>query len=230
MGMLKITIKNDELHRRLGGGIPAGTIALIEGDTGSGKSVFSQRLLYGFLSNNHSVAYISSQYTTVEFINQMYSLGYEIIPFLIKKRLSFVSLYPLLSDISEEERFLNRLISEPRIWDDPEVTIIDSITPIIRNSTPTSLRAFMEHIKKLSSLGKVIILTINEKDVERDIILKLETVSTLLIKLDVKVFGGDLKNSAKIVKYNKALGIYQKIIPFRVEPKVGFIVEIAAVV
>lgn len=92
--LLKIELKGDELHRRLGGGIPAGTIMLVEGDRGSGKSIFVQRLLYGFLMNGYTASYISSQYTTVEYIKQMESLGYGIIPFLIRKKLVFVSLYP----------------------------------------------------------------------------------------------------------------------------------------
>jgi len=58
----------------------------------------------------------------------------------------------------------------------------------------------------------------------------LEEASTLLMRLNVRVFGGDLKNSATIVKYNNAKGVFQKIIPFRVEPRVGLVVEIAAVV
>jgi flagellar protein FlaH len=228
--LLSIAIKNDELHRRLGGGIPAGSIVLIEGDRGSGKSVFSQRLLYGFLSNGHSVSYLSSQYTTVEFINQMYSLGYEIIPFLIRRKLLFVSFYPLLSALSSEEKFLSRLINEPRIWE-PDVIIIDAINPIIgKRVSDSALRMFTEHMKKMSSLGKVTMLTVNEKEMDEDLLLKLEEISTLLIRLQVKVFGGDLKNSAMIIKYNNAKGLFQRIIPFRVEPKVGFIVEIATVV
>ena len=58
--LLKIQIPNDELHRRFGGGIPGGSIVIIEGDRGTGKSIFSQRLLYGFLKNNYSEKTIAS--------------------------------------------------------------------------------------------------------------------------------------------------------------------------
>lgn len=219
--LLRIELKGDELHRRLGGGIPAGTIMLIEGDRGTGKSIISQRLLYGFLMNGYTASYVSSQYTTVEYVKQMVSIGYDIIPFLIRKKLVFVSLYPLLSGVSEERRFLSRLLGEPRLWE-PDVVIIDSFSSVLsREEELKSVRNFLMYLKRLSSLGKVIILTANPDEIPRDTLFLLEEASTLLMRLNVRVFGGDLKNSATIVKYNNAKGVFQKIIPFRVEPKVG---------
>ncbi|SEV84906.1 flagellar protein FlaH [Thermococcus thioreducens] len=228
--LLKIQIPNDELHRRLGGGIPAGSIVLIEGDRGTGKSIFSQRLLYGLLKNDHTGTYVSSQYTTPEFINQMESLGYSIIQELIKRRLMFVSLYPLLVGVSDRRKFLSRFVGEPRLWKS-DVMIIDSLSALLPPELDMEeIRAFALHLKRLSSLGKVTIMTVNPSDIDPEFLKILEEASSLLIRLSVKVFGGDLKNSATIVKYNNAMGIFQKIIPFRVEPRVGFIVEIAAVV
>ncbi len=228
--LLKITIPNDELHRRLGGGIPAGSILLIEGDRGTGKSIFCQRLLYGFLKNEYSVTYISSQYTTPEFINQMESLSYDIIRELIKRRLQFVSLYPLLVNVSERRKFLSRLVSEPRIWK-TEVVIIDTISSLLpKELREDEIKSLSSHLKRLSSIGKVVILTVNPDETNKEVLSVLEEISSVLIRLSVKTFGGDLKNSATVVKYNNAQGVFQKIIPFRVEPGVGFIVEIASVV
>jgi len=228
--LFKINLKGDELHRRIGGGIPAGTIMLLEGDRGTGKSIFAQRLLYGFLMNGYSVSYVSSQYTTVEYIRQMFSLGYDVVPFLIRKKLIFVSLYPLLTGISEKKKFLSRLLGEPRLWE-ADIIIIDSFSALLsREQDVDAVRNFLMYIKKLASLDKVIILTSNTEEIDRESLFLLEEAATMLVRLQVKVFGGDLKNSAIIVKYNNAKGIFQKIIPFRVEPNVGLVVEIAAVV
>jgi len=228
--LLKIELKGDELHRRLGGGIPAGSIMLLEGDRGTGKSIFVQRLLYGFLMNGYRASYVSSQYTTVEYIKQMESIGYDIIPFLIRKKLIFVSLYPLLTGVSERRKFLSRLLGEPRIWE-PDIVIVDAFSSLLsREQEPSAIRDFLLYVKKLASLDKVIIMTANTEEIDRDSLFALEEAATMLFRLNVKVFGGDLKNSATIVKYNNAKGVFQKIIPFRVEPKVGLIVEIAAVV
>ena len=223
-------LKGDELHRRIGGGLPAGTIMLLEGDRGTGKSIFAQRLLYGFLMNGYRVSYVSSKYTTVENIRQMFSLGYDVVPFLIRKRLVFVSLYPLLTGVSEKKKFLSRLLGEPRLWE-TDVVIIDSFSSLLsREQDLGAVRNFLMYIKKLASLDKVIILTVNTEEIDKESLFILEEAATMLVRLQLKVFGGDLKNSAIIVKYNNAKRVFQKIIPFRVEPKVGLVVEIAAVV
>ncbi|WP_297464259.1 ATPase domain-containing protein [Thermococcus sp.] len=228
--LLGIRIPNDELHRRIGGGIPSGSVVLIEGDRGTGKSILSQRLLYGFLRNGHTATYVSSQYTTPGFINQMDSLGYGIVQDLIKRRLLFVSLHPLLVGLVDRSRFLPRFMGARELWK-PDVVIADSVAALLPpEPDEEEIRAFSLHLKRVSSLGKVVIMTLNPADVDRESLSVLEEVSTMLIRLSVKAFGGDLKNSATIVKYNNAMGIFQKIIPFRVEPRAGFIVEIAAVV
>ncbi len=187
-------------------------------------------MLYGFLKNEYSVTYISSQYTTPEFINQMESLSYDIIRELIKRRLQFVSLYPLLVNVSERRKFLSRLVSEPRIWK-TDVVIIDTISSLLPKELEESeIKSLSSHLKRLSSIGKVVILTVNPDEINKGVLGVLEEISSVLIRLSVKTFGGDLKNSATVVKYNNAQGVFQKIIPFRVEPGVGFIVEIASVV
>ena len=203
---------------------------LLEGDRGTGKSIFAQRLLYGFLMNGYRISYVSSQYTTVEYIRQMFSLGYDVVPFLIRKRLVFVSLYPLLTGVSEKKKFLSRLLGEPRLWE-TDVVIIDSFSSLLsREQDLGAVRNFLMYIKKLASLDKVIILTVNTEEIDKESLFILEEAATMLVRLQLKVFGGDLKNSAIIVKYNNAKRVFQKIIPFRVEPKVGLVVEIAAVV
>ena len=39
--------ERDRLNKELGGGIPPGSIVLVEGDYGAGKSAMSQRFAYG---------------------------------------------------------------------------------------------------------------------------------------------------------------------------------------
>ncbi len=170
---------------------PAGTIMLIEGDRGTGKSVFVQRLLYGFLMNGYTASYISSQYTTVEYIKQMESIGYSVIPFLIRKKLMFVSLYPpLLTGVSEKRKFFSRLFGgEPRLWE-PNIMIIDSFSSLLsREQDPKAVRDFLLYVKRMASLDKVIILTANTEEVDRDSLFLLEEASSMLIRLSVKVFG-----------------------------------------
>ena len=66
-----IGIQNDMLDRKLGGGIPVGSLALIEGDSSAGKSVLCQHLIYGALLNGKEVAYFSYEETSRSLVTQM---------------------------------------------------------------------------------------------------------------------------------------------------------------
>jgi len=51
----------DRVNTAIGGGIPAGSIMLIEGQDGAGKSALSQRFSYGIASEDAYVTYISTE-------------------------------------------------------------------------------------------------------------------------------------------------------------------------
>ncbi|MFA4935746.1 MAG: ATPase domain-containing protein, partial [Candidatus Methanoperedens sp.] len=71
-GVRSFELGGDELCKKLGEGFPSGSIAIIEGGSGSGKSTVCQRIAYGLMESGTSVTYISTQLTTKGFINQMY--------------------------------------------------------------------------------------------------------------------------------------------------------------
>ena len=54
---------NALVDQSLGGGQPLGSLTLIEGTSGSGKSVVCQHLVYGSLLDGHSVAFFVSEHS-----------------------------------------------------------------------------------------------------------------------------------------------------------------------
>ena len=63
------------LNEKLGGGIPLGSLALIEGDSSAGKSVLCQHLTCGAIKDGHKVAYFTSDNNVRGLVSQMDSLG-----------------------------------------------------------------------------------------------------------------------------------------------------------
>ena len=55
MELARIDLSRDDLDKRIGGGIPHGSLVVIEWEESTGKSVLCQRLAYGFLQNRYSV-------------------------------------------------------------------------------------------------------------------------------------------------------------------------------
>ncbi len=57
LGTKVISTGNKEIDKKLGGGIPLGSLVLMEGQSDAGKSVVCQHFTYGALISNLNTAY-----------------------------------------------------------------------------------------------------------------------------------------------------------------------------
>ena len=69
---------NGRMDQALRGGIPLGSLTLIDGIQSAGKSVLCQHFAYESLIDGHAVAYSTSEYTARSLITQFESLGREV--------------------------------------------------------------------------------------------------------------------------------------------------------
>jgi len=155
-------LERDELQSALGKGIPSGSIVLIEGDEGTGKSLIAQRMAYGFLANGHSVTIVSTELTIKGFINQMYSLGYPVATHLLSERLLYVPVYQLLSDSLVTGDFLGRLMCGKELFRN-DVVFIDTLSAMIMNSGNGFGKSqfLIPMLERLAGLGKTIFLAVD---------------------------------------------------------------------
>ena len=158
-GLYPIFIKSDELHAKLGGGLPKGAVMLIEGVEGSGRSVISQRLCYGLLANGASVTFVSTEMTIKDFIDQMYSIEYKVGPHLLSQKLLYLPVYPLLGQTMVRDDFLDKLIGSPQLYE-RDVLIVDSFSSLInRRLDNNQAQSLMGFLKKVARSNKTVILT-----------------------------------------------------------------------
>ena len=131
---------HDRLNKELGGGIPRGSIVLMEGDYGAGKSAISQRMTYGFCQEETTVSVLSTELTVKGFLDQMHSLSYDVVDHLLDERLLFLHANldtgGVLSggDGDDDSRMdlLTRLMDAETMWT-ADVIIIDTFDAILRN-------------------------------------------------------------------------------------------------
>jgi flagellar protein FlaH len=221
-----ISLESDELSEKMGGGLPKGSIVLIEGEEGSGRSVISQRLCYGLVSNDHSVTFISTESTMRNFIDQMYSLDYKIADHLPCRRLIFIPVYPLLGEAKPRGGFLSRLVNSPQLYT-TDVIIIDTLSSLVGSDIrENSCLAFLSFLKKLTSMGKTIIMTAEkgQKDLEH-----LRLASDIYAVLNLKMSGDGMQRTLQIKRFSRARSKVDEIIGFRIEPKIGMVIEITEV-
>ncbi|MFO8109187.1 MAG: ATPase domain-containing protein [Thermoplasmata archaeon] len=222
-------LKSDTLSTALGGGIPKGAIVLITGKFGSGRSVISQRFTYGFLKNGFTVTYISSETNTKSFMNQMNSLNYPIQDEIFNQQLKYVPANPLIGNPFPREKALSRLIEGDGLYD-RNITFIDTLSALIDDNTKDGLPIeALSFFKKTCSKGKTLVLTMNPKSVEDDVLIPYMSAADIYFQLDYNTVGGYTERTINVRRFTTARGRMKDVIKYRIEPNAGFVVDITRV-
>jgi archaeal flagellar protein FlaH len=227
--LYKFEIDRDGLHRQLGAGIPKGSIMLLEGKYGAGKSAILQRLTYGFLKNGVTVTYISTELTTPGFIEQMRSLDYPITPYLLNRDLLYIPVFPLIGDAVPRREFLDKLMDTKDLYE-REVTIIDSFSSLVkmdlRGQRAIQVLAFF---KKLAALSRTIILTVDPVDLDERTLSPLRSDSDIYMSITMAQLEGSTVRALNVNRFGGSTEPVGDAIGFRIEPKIGFIIDITTV-
>jgi len=228
---LDILLHGDQLHQNLGGALPRGSLMMVEGTETTGKSALMQRLTHGFLQNAVSVTYISTELTVKDFIDQMYSLRYPIAHELIQKQLLFFPVYPIVKEVRGREDFMEKLMNSPSLYR-TDVTIIDCFSSLVRMSIGGPGKGAINVLgffKKLVAMDKLIVLTIEPEALTPEVINIFRTDVGIYLSLGIESVAGATTRVVKIRRFLNALGPLNESFAFRVEPNVGFVLEITAV-
>jgi len=230
---INVYLDRDEFSNRIGGGIPKGSIFIIEGENGTGKSIVCQRILYGAISNNHSATYISTELSVVDFIKQMESLGYDIKDYLLNQKLLFIPTLNLFNRIRERENLIFELTKErSRKILENELIILDSLSyPLINGLDKMDSIRLIEFLSKIKNLDKTIILTYNPSEINRFFVRNIRRIADIYFNLRFSSIGeSSLLKMIEVKRFRYPMGIYNTLIPFRVEPNIGLIIEISSYV
>lgn len=231
--VLEFDLERDELAKRLGGGLPSGSLCLIEGSSGSGKSVIAQRLMYGTLTNGHRSVYVSTEFTTPAFMDQLDNLGYPVLEPFADEELMFASTNPLLGHPVPEEELLPRLLEAKDLVTEPVVFVdvfSQMLEPQLRGGDPDALMEdLVRQLKQINAVGTTLVLTIDPDHLEGADVNELAGAADVRLECDVEQVGNNLERSIIVRKFARAEATVGDVIRFRVEPGAGFIVEIKAV-
>ncbi|MDR9429261.1 MAG: ATPase domain-containing protein [Natronomonas sp.] len=208
---------HDRLNKELGGGIPRGSIVLMEGDYGAGKSAISQRMAYGFCQEETSVSVLSTELTIGGFLDQMNSLSYDVVDHILNERLLFLHANldtgGVLSGGGEENRMdlLTRLMEAKTMWM-ADVVVIDTFDAILRND-PTfealirkneERQAALEIIsffRDMISEGKIIVLTVDPSTVDGDAIGPFRAIADVFFELEMVEVGNDVRRQISVKRF-----------------------------
>jgi len=211
-----------EVDEKLGGGIPIGSLGLVEGHSDAGKSVLCQHLTYGALSvSDIAVAYYTTENTVKSLVNQMDSLNLNILDhFLMDK----VRVFPLSlrgDDDNTAGRFQTLLNHFEKLPGYYKLIIVDSITLLVAHSDQVANVDFFSACKNLCDQGRTILLVAHSYAFDEEVLSRSRSLCDAHFRVRLEQMGDRLVKILEVLKVRGADRPTGDVVTFEVEPKVG---------
>lgn len=224
----EFTLEQDSLANAMGLRLPNRSLWMIQGEVGSGKSLVSQRLVFGLLENGSKVLVVTTELTTRGWIEQMESIGYPITDYIASGRLLVFSRFGVIAETKDGVDLFDVLDSEA--IEKSDVVVVDSASALM----PTGLETVeqvnvLQKLRRVCSESRSLLLTIDPSEMDGKLLHKLRSSCEILLDMQSGFVGGEIKRTIVVTRFLRAAGPVQSSVGWRVEPYMGFIVDITAV-
>ena len=221
-------VETDSLADTMGLRLPNRSLYVVQGIVGAGKSLIAQRLVHGMLENGTKILVITTELTTRGWIEQMESIGYGVTEHIRDGQLMVFSRFGTIaesrSDVGLEQVLDSEAISQA------DVIILDSASALMPDDLDDKQRfEMMQKLRKISSEGRSIMLCVDPDEMDHKLLHSMRASSEVVLDLSTTLIGGDLKRNIVVTRFLRAAGPVQTSVGWRVEPSMGFIVDITAV-
>ena len=221
-------VETDSLADTIGLRLPNRSLYVVQGIVGAGKSLIAQRLVHGMLENGTKILVITTELTTRGWIEQMESIGYGVTEHIRDGQLMVFSRFGTIaesrSDVGLEQVLDSEAISQA------DVIILDSASALMPDDLDDKQRfEMMQKLRKISSDGRSIMLCVDPDEMDHKLLHSMRASSEIVLDLSTTLIGGDLKRNIVVTRFLRAAGPVQTSVGWRVEPSMGFIVDITAV-
>ena len=221
-------VETDSLADSLGLRLPNRSIIMLQGGVGGGKSLVSQRFIHGLLENEVKVLVITTELTTRGWIEQVESIGYGVTDALTNGNLMIFSRFGTVAEPIPNVGIEEVLSSEA--VDEADIIIIDAASALMPTDMSDQDRFnLIQRLRRIASTGRSIMLTVDSDEMDHKLLHAMRASAEVVIDLTTNLIGGDLKRTLIVTRYLRAAGPVQSSIGWRVEPGMGFIVDITAV-
>ena len=212
---------NVELDKKIGGGIPEGSLTLVEGESDAGKSVLVQQLTWGGLQDNFRVIFYTTENTTRSLLKQMDDLGLSIEDHFLLGRISIYAVPQAFSDEESRNIFNTLRMHIAAREHDVDLVIVDSLTTFVSHVTDQDTLTFFTLCKEFCDRDKTVIFTMHTYALNEQMLIRLRSICDAHFRLKVEEVGDRLVKSLEVSKIRGAEKRTGNVISFDVEPNLG---------
>lgn len=220
----------DRVNNAIGGGFPEGSLVLVEGGTGAGKSVLTSRVVYGLCEEATPVGLVSTEHSASEYIDQMQSLSYDIVEHLLSGRLRHFRV-----PTDGERPLLSRLLQPSTVWDATAVAI-DGFGSLCRNdsrfgdllgsgSEDRAMERVVAGLEPALDADRLVLLTVNPAAMTEPSLRVLRSAADIYLELQSETVGQEIRKKALVRRFSGMKRPVDDTIGFSVQQGRGIVIE-----
>jgi flagellar protein FlaH len=211
-----------EVDEKLGGGIPLGSLCLVEGHSDAGKSVLCQHLTNGTLvAGEISVVYYTTENHIRSLISQMDSLALYILDHFLADHLRIFPLTFHGNMKGGQKPFYVLTHHFSSLPQEFKLIIVDSITLLVAHSNPVAIIDFFSRCKNLCDEGRTIILVAHSYAFEEEMLSRVRSLCDARFRLKLEQVGDSMIKLMEVLKVRGAERPTGDVVSFDIEPKLG---------
>lgn len=215
-----VTLGVMDIDKRLGGGLPADSLTLVDGDPDAGKSIIVQQLTFGALKEGFKTSLFLSESSSRGFLDQMDSLGMSSTDYYLIGRLS-VYQKNLRVEREKADRILQKLLRHIEDSDKRDLFIMDSLTPLLFQFDERYVLSFLANCKDLTELGRTIIVTLHSYAISETLRFRAGSIVDAHLRLRIEDLGQRLVRTLEVSKIRGAAKTADNAVSFTVQPGMG---------
>lgn len=208
-----------EIDGKMGGGIPLGSLTLVDGHSHAGKSVLTQQMMWGSLYDGFRLSLFTTENTVKSLVRQMQSLNIDILNFLLLRRFRVYPMEVARAREGDLNELLDAIRSERSRGSD--IVFVDALTPFILTTPAADVIVFFEGCKRLCSDGLTIINVIHSHAVPSELLVRITSLCDAHLCLRTEQVGAKLVKVMEVAKVRGASKNTGNIVSFEVEPRLG---------
>ena len=211
-----------EFDKKIDDGIPLKSLTLVEGEHDSGKSIFTQQIIWGGMKQGLCIDIYSSETNPQSFLSQMETMSLDVSDYYAW---GYVRLFPLVVpgvDLEKEDMagLLEKLVVHIR--ETPaQIIIIDSLTLFTEYTTNEVIIDFFTECKNLCDKGKTVLVSLHPYAFDEDSLVRIRAICDIILTLKRALMGDKYLMVLEVVKIRGAHKTRENVVSFEVIPGYG---------
>jgi flagellar protein FlaH len=210
-----------EIDKKMGGGIPQGSLILIEGSSNAGKSVVTQQLIHGSLNGGFRSALYTTENTARSLFRQMSTLALDVTDFYLLGSLNVYPVPAAMTPDAAENAFARMIRHIGTLHGRFDCVFIDSLTSFVSQVPESHTLGFLTAVKEFADEDMTIFFTLHSHAFDEPMFVRIRSLCDAHLRLRTEEMKDQLIKVLEVAKVRGAEKTTGNIVAFDVEPNLG---------